>query len=367
MSVANECYNYIIGLYRGDCACYGIPPEDYDISDSGLYLSDLLEPKFIDGLLNCDQGDSIWELMEVVRDLAVQYFIADSNALLMQSNKLKRNPFYGGIGSSIWTKDLSIVDGYRAGVRVISPLIRGGYLKIKKIGLLLNTTQALTLTIYNRNGTLLHTINLNAVADSHTNNDIPDITLPLFDEYLDYMEYWFIYTVSGFQPKNNGRYSCASCIKSKPGWGSYFYDSKIPWAHWVNVGGFTSDGLPDFNSTSSGTDKMNGLTFQVELACMVGEVFCEDQLDYNGNTLAQAMAVAIQKKSAALFVEKIMNTQNLNRAVMINHESLTKSRDEWLVSYNEMIAYIVENVDISANDCFECKDIIEMIQGGIFA
>lgn len=360
-----SCYDEIIGLYNGDCPCYEC---DFGTSDSGLYLSDLLEPKFIDGLLNCDQGDSICELMEWVRDLAIRYFIADSNALLLQTNKLKRKPYYGGLGSSVWTKDLTLTSMDYAGVRIMTPLIRSGYLKIKKIGLLLNTTQAVTVWIYDRNGNLLHTLALNSTANVHTVNDIADITLPLFDEYLDYMEYFIFYQVNGFQPKNNGVIGCTSCQKTKPGWGTWYFDHKYPWLHWLNVGGFHSTGLPDFmNSNLAGSDYMNGLTLQIELGCLVNEVFCKDQLDFEGNTLAQAMAVAIQMKASALFIDKILNTTNLNRQVMLDREQQQKNKESWEQSYQDMIKYITENIDIETNDCFECRDVIEMIHGGIFA
>jgi hypothetical protein len=359
------CYDEIIGLYNGDCPCYEC---DFGASDSGLYISDLLEPKFIDGLLNCDQGDSICDLMEIVRDLAIRYFIAESNALLMKHNKLQRMPYYGGVGMSTFTKDLSITNGYYAGVRVISPVIRSGYLKIKKIGLILNTTQAVTVWVYDRNGTLLHTLALNATANVHTINTLATaITLPLYDPYLDYMEYYFVYQVAGFQPKNNSIYSCSSCNKFHPGWMDYSYHSKLPWHHWINVGGFTSNGLPDFDSTAQGTEHLNGMTFDVELGCLVNEVFCKDALDYEGNTLAQAMAIAIQKLAGALFVDKILTSQNLNHAIMINREQLAANATAWRASYAEMIDYIVSNIDIESNDCFECRDMVEMIKVGIFS
>jgi hypothetical protein len=305
--------------------------------------------------------------MEIVRDLSIRYFIAESNALLMKHNKLQRTPFYGGIGSSTYTRDLTITNGYYAGVRIISPLIRSGFLKIKKIGLLLNTTQALTVWIYNRNGTLLHTLTLNATANVHTINTITPITLQLYDSYLDYMEYYFVYQVNGFEPKNNGLVGCSACQKSVPAWFDWSQYPKLPWHNWINVGGFTSNGLPDFDSTAQGTQTLNGMTFDIEIGCLVNEVFCKDALDYEGNTLAQAMAIAIQKLSAALFVDKILTSQNLNRAIMIDREQLAKSAVEWRATYNEMINYIVDNIDIEANDCFECKDMIDMIKVGIFS
>lgn len=369
MSVTNfPCYDYIIGLYNGDCNCLTGRPADYNDSDSGLYISDLLEPKVLDGLLNCDQGASVWDLMEDARDLAIRYLIAESNALLLKTNKLKRKPFYGGVGASTYTRDLALVNGTYAGVRMITPPIRSGYLKIKKIGLLLNNTQALTVTVYDRNGTLLQTLNLNATANVHTINTITPITLPLYNEYLDYNDYYFMYQVNGFEPKNNGIYGCASCSKNHYSWMDWEYSNKHPWHAWINVGGFTSPTIPDFmNDTTSGTDLMNGMTFEVELGCLVNEVFCKDALDYGGNTLAQAMAIAIQKLAGALFVDKILLSPNLNRMQMINHEQLSASAVEWRATYAEMINYVTENIDIEANDCFECRDIIEMIKGGIFA
>lgn len=360
-----SCYDYIIGLYNGDCDCLDGRPSDYNESDSGLYISDLLEPKMIDGLLNCDQGDSVWELMEIVRELAIRYFIADSNALLTKTNKLKRKPYYGGVGLSTYTKDLTLSTGY-AGVRMRTPLIRSGYLKIKKIGLLLDTTTAVSLSVYDRNGTLLHTIALNATANVHTINTLATpITLQLYDDYLDYIEYWFQYTVAGWKPKNNGY--CCTCEKHRPGWGTFQWSRRHPWTEWLGVGGFNTLTPEYMNESSSPSDHMNGLTFEVELGCLVNEVFCKDSLDYSGNTLAQAMAVAIQRYSAMLFVDKILTSPNLNRQIMIDREQLSKSKDEWKQSYQDMITYITDNIDITANDCFECRDIIEMISGGIFA
>jgi len=93
-----SCFDEIIGLYNGDCPCYDC---DFGASASGLYISDLLEPKLIDSLLNCDQGASICDLMEIVRELAIRNFISDANALLMKQAKLKRSNFKGGIGRSV--------------------------------------------------------------------------------------------------------------------------------------------------------------------------------------------------------------------------------------------------------------------------
>jgi hypothetical protein len=52
---------------------------------------------------------------------------------------------------------------------------------------------------------------------------------------------------------------------------------------------------------------------------------------------------------------------------MLDREQQQKNKDEWLTNYNEMLKYIAENIDITANDCFECRDLIDMIKAGIMA
>ena len=134
------------------------------------------------------------------------------------------------------------------------------------------------------------------------------------------------------------------------------------------VGGIYKSALPNFQDVETlAEDKMYGLTLDMEFGCKVGEVFCKDSLDYDGNTLAQAMAIAIQHKAGVLFIDKIINTTNLNRTVVINREDLQEKRKEYQETYDKMVQYLAENVDLTTNDCMECKDIVEMIKTGIMA
>lgn len=361
-----SCFDYIIGLYNGDCPCYDC---DFGTSDSGLYISDLLEPKMIDGLLNCDQGASICELMEIVRELAIRNFISDANALLMKQARLIRPPFKGGIGRTLWTKNLTgLSTGDYAGVRIRCADVRSGFLKITKIGLIPSANCTPDLLVYNLNGTLIDTISLTGAADKHTQTTV-DLELPLHDEFLDNLEYYLVYQLDGsWLPKNND--VVCGCDKNAPEWG-YFgsYNKKHNWAHWIMVGGWHDSALPPFNTDTLGSvsNYMNGLTLDAQLGCYVNELFCEDALDYDGNMLTQAMAVAIQKSAGALFIDKLLRTPNLNRTVMLDREGLAKAKEEYLASYQSMIQYIVDNLDYTNNDCIECRDVVDMIKSGIFA
>lgn len=362
-----SCFDYIVGLYPGDCQCYTGRPSDFDESFSGQYISDLFEPKMINGLLNCDQGASIWELMEIVRALAIRNFIADANALLMKSAKLKRIPYKGGLGRASWTKNLTLPAGEYVGVRMRAADVRSGFLKIKKVGLCASANCATNLLVYDTNGTLISTIALTGVQDHNSITTLATpLELPLHDEYLDFLEYFFILQPVGFSVKNN-ELTC-NCEHHRPLWGGWGEYKKHLWAQWLQVGGWHDSVLPDFmNINTSGLNYMYGLTFDIELGCKINEVFCKDSLDFDSNTLAQAMAIAIKKESGALFVDKILTTTNLNRDIMSDREGLAAFKQEWKASYVEMITYIVSNLDLTANDCLECRDIIEMIKGGIMA
>lgn len=367
-----ECYDYIIGLYSGDCECYDSRPDDYNESDSGLFLADLMEPKFISALLNCDQGSGIWDLMVRARNLAIKNFIGDTNALLLKSNKLKRTPYYGALGRAVFTKSLTLTAGHYAGVRMFCADIVSGYMKVKSIGTLFDVTGPLTLWLYDKYGTLLQTFNLTTLANRHQVNAITPITLELHDKYLNNCEYFWIYQVGAPMPKNNDL--VCSCERWLPVFNTdapYYYSTSRQakgWSRYLMAGGINSAAMPNFmDYGSSASNYMYGLTFEIELGCKVGEVLCKDQLDFDGNTLAQAMALAIQRKAVVITIDAILGSQNLNRLVMIDREELLRKKAELEESYLTMVNFIAENVDITANDCFECRNIVDMIKIGIMA
>ena len=365
-----SCYQDIIGLYQGDCDCYGTPPSDYNVSNSGLFIADLFEPKMINGLLNCDQGDSIWELMEIVRELAIRRFIADSNALLMKHHSLTRQPFYGAIGRATFKNTKTLINGYYAGVRMYIADVVSGYMTITKIGTIFDFTGTITLFGYNNLNKLIDTVSLNTISNIHTLNDV-NIELQLHNRYVDNLEYYFIYQAeTGKNPKDNDVKCFCGSFKPVFNINKPYYmtasNRQYGWADYLMAGGFYRSDISDLmNLVTTTSNYMYGLTFDVNLGCKVGEVYCKDQLDFDRNTLAQAMALAIQHKAAELFIDKLFISTNLNRDILINKEELDKKKVEYQDTYNEMTNYIASNIDVSTNDCFECKDIVGMIKAGI--
>ena len=366
MSYQLDCFDNIIGLSRTLCSCYDSnKPADYNTSLSGLYLDELMPLTAFKSLLNCENGNEIWTLLDRSREQAILNFRADANALLLKNYKLKRKPFYGHIGKIKYSDALTITTGDWVGIRIFCADVVSGVLKIKNIGALFSETGSFTLYIYNNMNELVDTVTINTVANTHTSNDIVDIELDLHSDYVENLEYYLIYQKNGLTPKNN-IVDCLSCPK-------YTFDTCNPifkwsqtnkqygWAEYCMVGSFKRTDISDLSDLDSITgDYMYGLTLEVELKCKIAEVWCKDELDFESNPIARAMALAIRFKSGELFLNDVMLSSNINYERLINGEAHNKAREIFAEKYAEMMEYISENVDVYATDCFECKDDLNM-------
>ncbi len=149
--VIPECYESIIGLTRSDCPCYTGMPDSAQDSLSGLYIDELVGMSFIQSMTNCDNGNDMFENMSKARDNAIASFQADTNALMLQNFKMRRNPFYGGIGRIV-ENNVALIDGNYLGVRMYCDNVKSGVLYIKSIGTIFKQTGAISLLIYNNLG-----------------------------------------------------------------------------------------------------------------------------------------------------------------------------------------------------------------------
>lgn len=367
-----ECYNNIIGITQMDCPCNEENrPADYNESKSGLFLTSLTPLNQLTGFDDCSQGN-IWEIAQEAIKNATRMFIADTNALLMGNNTLKRQPFRGGIGE-IAAKNITNISENYAGLRIRSANIRGGVLVINGVGALFCATGTVTIWVYNSLNELVATEIINTVAGSHTNTPV-NIELPLSHNYTQNIEYFIIYKVDPNNAAKENKLNCG-CGRFKPVFccnSPYFIGGNESggngWSNWVMVGGHKTDSLIQFGEAATKTNNnFNGLTLDVAIKCKVSEVFCNEALDFECNPLALSMAYAIYYKAAELLANKLLLSVNLNRFTMVNTEMLAEARAEWTGKYNEYVSYLSENANLSTNDCFECKSVIGLTTGGMFS
>jgi len=367
------CYQNVIGLSNTECDCWDTDkPSDFNTSESGLFITDLDPLTHLKPLENCENG-TLWDVLEKSRDNAILAFIADTNALLLESYSLQRKPFYGGIGEKKATDYRTISEMY-AGVRLNCERINSGVLVIKNIGTNFKLSGTIILQIYNSfNEKIGGDITLNTVAGVPTDNiQSTPIELPLFNKN-ECLEYFFVYLLGSNQPKAT-RVNC-NCGNFKPLFkvDSPYYKrdhvGKNAWANYLMIGGLETDDITAFDEEMSvySTSYMNGLFFDVELKCKVREVLCQDSLDFEGNPLAIAMAMAIRYKSASLLADSILKSGDPNLQTLVNADALSVAREEWIEQYNVMTEYIASNVNLQANDCLCEKNVFGLTSKGVFS
>lgn len=370
--VIPDCYDNIIGLTRTDCECFAEMPNDASDSLSGLYIDELANMQFIQSMTDCTNGNDLYTNMKKARDNAIQMFQADTNALLQKNYRLRRNPFNGGIGRANSFSNVTLKTGNYYGVRMYCDNVKSGILYIKQIGTMFKDTGIINLMVYNNLGALIKSIALDTSANEHMQNTV-DLELPLYSPYTDHLEYYFIYQLGAIAPKvNDIKCSCGSfkpvfnCAKP---YYAVKHETTYGWADWLMVGGVNISSIPDFADYDEckSDNKLYGLTFKVELKCKIGEVICNEQLDFEGNPLAGAIALAIQNKAGEMLLSWILQSGNINRFTIINTEQHINDIANYKATYQQMIQYIVDTVNITQNDCLACKDVLEMSKRGIFS
>lgn len=355
-----ECYQNVVGLSREQCQCQPLASESYNTSLSGLYIADLAPLKEAGGYNDCAPG-GIWDTLNICRENAISELVRDINALALTKYRPKRKAFSGGIGM-LENKGTKFGASPYQGIRVGSPAIKGGYMKVRGIGLHFGGVGTFDITILNKRGEEIETVEVTCANGLATATLDTPITLPLSTEYGDYAEYFFVYSQADAPAYRENRTTCG-CMGGPP-----VFNLKAPywnkshgaswgWADWVMAGGWEGS-LSDINYLStSALNNQFGLSLVVDLYCTCTEVLCKDTLNMNSE-LAMTQAFAILYKAQELALETILTSQQLTRGKITNNDQLKQERDRLSRKYTEMVDFIISNLPYTENDCLDCKPAI---------
>lgn len=361
MSSDVSCFDKIIGLSRTPCSDYDLST-DYTTSDSGLYLDELIPLYKIESLLNCKVGEDVFTFMEDARDNAIIDFRIDATAVLARSANIKRRPFVGRIGKVKHSKTLSLTTGKYYGIVLRCDDIVGGEIKITNIGTIFDTTGTLTITVKNNLNTVIATEVVNTTADALTENTV-DLTLPMHSSYVENLEYYIVFEYAANTPYDNEFKDSYSS-----GVGRSQSNKQFGYSEYMVARGVSLSSIDDLSDVSAATDsRCFGLTLAVESRCKVEDIWCYDDMDYVGDAIDMAIAKAVRLKAALNLIRDIALSQNINRTTMVDGETLAEMEESWSLQYGEIIEYIVENMDLTKTDCFECGKEILMGLGKILS
>lgn len=358
-----ECLDYIIGLSRTTCECLtdNLPadsdssPSDYNISRSGIYLDELegFNIEVASGGEDCAEG-GIWEIMARAVLNAKQDFIKSLLGCIGTKYQPRLKNFTWQLGQSTFTGTLNNLVTTHAGMRISPAQIKGGFIYIKKIGVIINQAAPVTVQVYSDKdgGTLIFensSTPINTTANMVTWATLSDpLELPMWDNNGNYIRYYVLMLLNGtFKPKANKR-DCGCGGKKNP------YEQFIEIA---GVSGNYVSGVTDITNLNVDGQTLDGITVEVDVKCKASELICSDEypLDFDNDGDALNKATAIQLRAGARVYEYLLSSPNINRFTMLNREQQAKNIDRWNAQYQEALLGLCDNVDVDVNDCMICK------------
>ena len=363
-----DCYNNIIGYSNHDCPCLADGrPADYNNSLSGLYLDGLAN---ISALLQGDCDKNVWTSLSDCYDRGIKRFFSESNALLGHSFALKREPLGNQIIGQIKAKNTYSSDKNYGVVRIACNPIRGGYFTLNSLGTLFQTTGATDIMLYDNVDGFLETFEVDTTANKHKVNAIAK-QYPLHSKYVECLEYYLVFLFdSANMPKRN-KVDCGCRTTLRFDYGKPYYGTGIrsaPWTEYVMVGSTEIDDLSELDDLPAvSTNLMIGIVLDLSFGCKVNEVVCKDGLDFVGNHLAMSIAHAILYAIGAEVGQEVLKNTDLVPQGMLDRDIWEENVEEWNTKYTEHINFLIPKINIQANDCFTCKDVLGLTRAGLFA
>lgn len=369
-----QCYENIIGLAPVNTTCVPEMPPQYEGSKSGLYVSDL---GVLDILGDEYKTSMLWDNLSEDRERATLAFIAETNTLLQRKVRHRMNPYTGKIGEPSGQGYTAYQNLAWRGIRIYCKNIPSAYIYLKSVYLSFNNSTDKILKIKDKYNNLLYENTAVHFSGGKATVGV-NLKLPTADHFGS-MEY-FIYfdSVSGSGSLNN-KIVCQDCT----GFTAPFdktnlpfykqYKAGIGWANWMMIQGvdFNNDlNFDTFDSTVTVVKRdnsMSGIMLDMSVGCGIDEILCDQVKNFSVNAFSMSIAKAIQLKTAELFLTSILSSQKISRTTMINHEQVAAMRQEWRQECNEIINYVTSNIEVSENQCFDCRGLLDIGLGKIIS
>lgn len=365
-----SCLSGVVGLANCECPCYtDIAPDGYNTSSSGLYIADLVPLSMIGEGDKCSDPSNPWNMMDRARTQGANMVLNDVRSGIMKRNQVARTKYTGMIGEKT-ARDVRSVSTTYAGVRISTPRIKGGYMRITSIGGVFNASGTVSVRIYDRfNATVGAAVVITTVAGQHASATC-NINLPLWVDGAAWPEYFAVYTVDQDNLPRDNRLFCPSCSRdtlpvfslSHPYYSTRKWTGTAGWANWVMVSGWGGDTLTGFDleaENATGEYYMNGLTITAEFNCDPVSSICVDGLDYS-DPVALSLAHAYRYASAITLAQMIGRSPEVLRNANIAKEVLAADVQNWWKDYQTNIEFVTYHAPVSNTDCVYCKPAFSM-------
>lgn len=357
-----DCLTNVIKLSKTTCECFDDDkPEEFNEGLSDITLDQLEGFPFLSAIkasANCEAG-GLWDMMAGARTEAEMQFKADLMACVQSNLTMRRNNFKGIIGDIAFNSTLSLTED-QAGIAFKPYPIDGGYYVVERIGLAFNTTQPITVKVYSSEDTTVEIASYDMATAANNLQWValsPALKLPLWSTRTTQLEYYFVYELTGVYLPKNIRIDCG-CGKT----------SDTSWKNWGSIKGIKGADATDYPNYT-GTKELNGLLLDVKFVCEATRLICSDEfpLDFENDGRAMQMAYAIRFKAAEIVVQKVLDSDEINRYTLMKREALYGKREHFRKKYEDWVAYLCENTEVTNTDCLMCKTNNQVAKGTILS
>lgn len=359
---ATDCHHNIIGLSRTACPCLdGNIPADADESRSGLYLDEA--PWVNINAVSAATSDcqELWTVMQRARENAIRDMKTDVLAELRTNAKPKVQPARGIIGEYSEANRVLTADTAYQGVMLHTAEMRGGYMTVHRIGVMVDTSGPISVQVYGREG-YLSTYNVVAEADEITWLSV-SLELPLWDDAQGSPRYWFVWQPDGEQAWNT-RVHCNCPGKMLPRWneavpccGGALFRNEYAWANWAMATGVKGDVIGNRTNWKK-VNETGGIVLDVSFRCDMSTVICAEHADYS-DPLMMEQARAVLAMASFYLLSFIRTSANVNRFVLLEGEEIMNHARGYKDAYRAHVAKVAElfGSDINVfSDCLACPD-----------
>lgn len=338
-----SCLQNVIGFAPANCECIDDFTQEYAISDSGLYVTELqgMSLRILDSLGGCED---LWQKMTRARENAINAFRVDLAMAMTKYKEPIRGGFSGAIGGKyIGSKFIATDASNYYGLRMYSDIMAGTF-TLTGVSLILNSTETVDLEIYD-DFQLLTAIPVSSQANRVHFNDLnPPLQINLDGNY------YFLIRPVGRAMRNRLTCGCGGyrwCFDLVNPCYTYSRDG---WTHWAMIGGIQGDDVTEREDWPVGSQGM-GLILHGTFGCDSLEWLCTG--DFINNEVDRAVANAILYKTGEFLTTYIMGSTEVSRYTLLGVEQLNENRMYYAERYNVLLDWIAFSME--DNDCMKCK------------
>lgn len=358
-----ECLTEIIGISDSVCPCTldGLTDEQkaaIKVSKSGLFLDDLEGMVTLRSLTALDSCKNFAQMTLSARDRAIKKLYADILVALSKKYKEGKGAFVGNVGRPSYATTLQTSKQHQF-MRIIPVDNSDAVLKLTGFRIIIDRVGTVNAKIISvpeggNQGTEVFSGTAEATANTYTNFPLTGgfLNLPLSQngQKLEYYFVWDKVAAGGANPKDL-KIDCNCGFK-----GNGFSD-------FIKADGGEMDST-NMLQTRTTDGYSHGISLDVDIRCVPGNLICKE-FDKD-NAIAITMAWAIMYKTAAIAVQDILDSNEINRYTMMNREALYGKRAHFNKEYETRIVYIASVIDVTSSDCFICRE-TQMFMTGILS